>query len=201
MARERRKREARSAENTFVSEGYDKALLLSGGIIKGVGDEREMRESAASGNHPVDNGELLEIKLNGQTVLPGFFDAHMHFYQMAAGLSALSLSDARSLANALTETREFIADNPGRTAYPARQFDESRWPEGRFPTREELDGVCSEKPLLWRRICGHVAVVNSAALRALAELTKSGNRNEEAGFRDGCDHTSTFSGSEADGGM
>ncbi len=187
----------------FESGGYERALLLSGGIIRAVGDGDEMREPA--GIRSEINEEISEIELDGRTVLPAFFDAHMHFYQMAAAFSALSLLDTGSLENALQETREFIQKNPGRNSFLGRQFDESRWSEGRFPTREELDQICSEKPLVWRRICGHVAVVNSAALHAMSGSTEresvgSGNRKDEGGSRDGFKPTSSFSHDEIDKG-
>ena len=36
--------------------------------------------------------------------------------------------------------------------------------EGRLPTREDLDDVIGDRPVLIYRYCGHIAVANSAAL-------------------------------------
>ena len=48
-----------------------------------------------------------------------------------------------------------------------RGWDESRWPERRFPNRSDLDGVAGKTPVLIRRVDGHMSVVNTAALRVL----------------------------------
>ena len=47
-----------------------------------------------------------------------------------------------------------------------------------MPTRHDLDAVVPDIPVYLRRVCGHVAVVNTAALKA-AGIT--GNTRVEAG--------------------
>jgi len=141
------------------------SLLVTDGKIRGAGDASGIRELARKTG--AGRRGPLELRLYGRTVIPAFFDAHMHFYQMVAGFSALSLANATSLEEALERTREFTAKKPMDPFYLAREFDESGWPGKRFPSREELDDICPTKPLVWRRICGHVAVANTAALEVV----------------------------------
>ena len=44
-----------------------------------------------------------------------------------------------------------------------RGWDESKWPERRFPNRSDLDGVAGRTPVLLRRVDGHMSIVNTAA--------------------------------------
>jgi hypothetical protein len=46
-------------------------------------------------------------------------------------------------------------------------FDESRWEREVLPTRVMLDGVDDRRPVLARRICGHVGVANTLLIRRL----------------------------------
>ena len=49
---------------------------------------------------------------------------------------------------------------------------EKKWPEGRFPTKEELDQISSDRPILLERADGHAVIVNSYAL-SLANINSS----------------------------
>ena len=57
------------------------AMAVGGGRIMGVGSAGEMRALAGSGAAWYD--------LKGMTVLPGFVDAHAHFYGYAKNLSRI----------------------------------------------------------------------------------------------------------------
>lgn len=109
------------------------------------------------------------IDLNGATVIPGLTDAHIHLFAIAHARLQVPVTprDAASIPAvlALVATRaEKIA--AGKWVYAAG-LDENGLAEHRLPTRAELDAVVPEHPLMIRRFCGHVAVVNSAALNAL----------------------------------
>ena len=53
-----------------------------------------------------------------------------------------------------------------------RGWIEKKWPEGRFPTKEELDLISNDKPILLERADGHAVIVNSYAL-SLANINSS----------------------------
>ena len=54
----------------------------------------------------------------------------------------------------------------GETVY-GRGWIETGWPEGRMPTRDDLDPVSGSTPVILRRADGHAVVVNTAALDAV----------------------------------
>ncbi len=138
------------------------AAIAEDGRWTAVGDEAALRQAIPR--------DAIRLELAGRSALPGFIDAHTHLSHMGADLHLrLDLGGAASLAHALASVRGHLADraDPGRWLV-AVNFDESRWPERRYPTREELDGVTRDAPVALRRVDGHMAVANTPALERLA---------------------------------
>jgi predicted amidohydrolase YtcJ len=109
------------------------------------------------------------IDLNGATVIPGLTDAHIHLFAIAHARLQVPVTprDAATIPAVLdllvARSGEIAA---GKWVYAAG-LDENGLAEHRLPTRAELDAVIPDHPVMIRRFCGHVAVVNSAALIAL----------------------------------
>jgi predicted amidohydrolase YtcJ len=132
------------------------ALAWQDGHILAVGSNRDIEAVARQHGLPVTD-------VDGARVLPGFVDAHMHFLHLGIHPFRPFLQDATSLADALARVKAWLEAHPGRDAVIAEAWDESRWPERRFPLRRELDAL-TDRPLVLRRIDGHTAVANRAAL-------------------------------------
>ena len=107
--------------------------------------------------------------LGGRVCLPGLTDAHVHIFPLALFRLQLDIAAAGlcSVA-ALLDALERIA--------PERCFGgwlqgavliEETFEERRLPTLAELDARFPDRPVLLRRYCGHVAVMNTAAMEAL----------------------------------
>jgi predicted amidohydrolase YtcJ len=45
-------------------------------------------------------------------------------------------------------------------------WDHTKWPEVKTPTRQDLDAVTGDHPAIFTRVDGHIAVANTAALKA-----------------------------------
>jgi len=113
------------------------------------------------------------INLRGRTILPGFHDSHIHLLNYGMLLRTLDLSRSRSIEQikkrvakrTSTESKDWIL---------GRGWDHEKLRERRYPTREDLDGA-SSKPVFLKRICGHVAVANSAALSIAGIDNRSSN--------------------------
>lgn len=97
-------------------------------------------------------------------ILPGFVDGHTHL--LGVGLAGLhpDLSGARSAAGALELLRDWLSAHPGEDPVVAHGWDQSEWNPPALPHRSELDRIAASRPVVLRRVCGHVAVLNSAAL-------------------------------------
>jgi predicted amidohydrolase YtcJ len=136
------------------------AIAWQDGRIVAVGDKRAVaRVARGLGIEPED--------ASGLSIVPGFVDAHMHFLHVGIRRRRPDLRGATSREEAEARTRAWLAAHPGPAPVIAEGWDESTWPERRFPTRDDLDAVSPRRPLVWRRMDGHVAVANSPALAAI----------------------------------
>jgi predicted amidohydrolase YtcJ len=100
----------------------------------------------------------------GGVLLPGFIDAHTHMEMVGRRLVHADLA---------TDDREAALDRlreaPGEEWVLGYGYDESTWEDGRYLTREELDAVSEELPVVAFREDLHTASVNSVVLDRYAE--------------------------------
>jgi len=119
-------------------------------------------------------GPRTEVtELGGRALLPGFVDAHSHLHLTAEKLATADLCPAplgpirciADLQHALGghARREKIA--PGDWIV-GMGYDDTAMAEGRHPTRDDLDPVSSEHPILVFHVSGHFCAANSRALAA-----------------------------------
>lgn len=100
----------------------------------------------------------------GQVMLPGMIDAHVHVMGIGFGALTLDLSETNSLEEALVAIAAFAEENPGRPWILGRGWNQEKWGLGRFPTAAELDRVVSDRPVWLQRVDGHAAWANSLAM-------------------------------------
>lgn len=113
------------------------------------------------------------IDLRGRTVIPGLLDVHTHPAFMAALVNSVMClpPEVTSLAALLDKLRTH--PNIGKDAdswIEGFGYDESKYPEGRGPTADDLDEVSTSQPILVLRCDGHSAVCNHRGLE-LAGIT------------------------------
>ena len=127
-----------------------------------VGSANESIQYTCNDNRIVD--------LQGKFIFPGFIDAHAHLKGIGYREMNLNLQGANSLKEMLTQV-EIYANGlePGKWVV-GRGWIEKKWPEGRFPTIQELDMISPDKPMALERADGHAIIVNSLALE-MANIT------------------------------
>jgi predicted amidohydrolase YtcJ len=151
-------------------------LILHNGNLITV-DEREPRAQAiaiardrilAVGSNddvlPLASGTTRKIDLGGETVVPGFVDAHSH--PASAGLLHLRQVDCdlRSIAAIQSAVRERAeVTEPGDWVLGFK-YDDTKTKERRPLTRVDLDAATARHPVLVSHRGGHTAYVNGAAL-------------------------------------
>lgn len=138
------------------------ALAIRGEWIVAAGSNEEARRFAGPATRVMD--------LRGQFVMPGFNDAHVHIGEAARAKLQLNLVGARSLAEFQQRIRDALTSYAPGAWMTGFGWDHTMWPEMRFPTRADLDTVAADRPMLFERVDGHVAVANSLALK-LAGIT------------------------------
>ena len=115
------------------------------------------------------------IDVHGQTLLPGFIDAHGHVMQLGFTALQLDLTDTRSLAEMEQKLRDYAAAQPKDKWLIGFGWNQEHWPQKTFPTAADLDSIVSDRPVVLERVDGHAVVANSAAMKAagVTSATKS----------------------------
>src|SRR5207244_13266354 len=110
------------------------------------------------------------VDLGGAIVLPGFIDAHTHMADSAGERGWTRLDATRDLADAVRRLRKAAASTPLGDWVVGIDWDEAKWPEGRFLLREDLDRASTDHPVVARRIDCHLGSLNSKALELASDL-------------------------------
>lgn len=140
----------------------DGAIVTCGSKIIAVGPREDISIP--------ENAEVIDV--SGKTVMPGFIDCHTHFILMGfRTLATLDLSKTKSLNEVLELIEARISELPEGAWLEGHGWDESNWPEKRYPSKWDLDHVSHEVPIVLTPYYGHLIVVNSAALEA-ANISK-----------------------------
>ena len=165
------------------SQPEAEAVLVRAGRIVAVGSHAEVARQAAGVPRLVD--------LAGRTMLPGFFDPHGHVVMVGLqSLSANLLPAPDGEGNDIPALQRLIRAWIGRNAAVIARYnlvigfgyDDSQLREQRHPTRQDLDAVANEVPILIIHQSSHLGVGNSKALE-LAGITAATPNPEGGVFR------------------
>ncbi|RYY18904.1 MAG: amidohydrolase, partial [Chitinophagaceae bacterium] len=107
--------------------------------------------------------------LRGQFVYPGLIDAHAHFLGYGLSLASVDLNGTNSWQEVLERVQRFANENK-EGWITGRGWDQNDWPIKQFPTRDALDSLFPDRPVLLERVDGHASVANGKALE-LAGVT------------------------------
>lgn len=138
------------------TDPFAQAVLVADGQVAWLGGEDSL--------HAVLDGVDEVVDLDGALVTPAFVDAHAHVLETGFALVGLDLGAARSLASALDALADAArAARAAGTLGPllGHGWDETRWPEGRPPTRGEIDRATDGAPVHLERFDAHGAVVST----------------------------------------
>lgn len=135
------------------------AMMVEGERITSMGTREEVLAFAGEPDR--------EVSLNHQPVFPGFVDSHIHLMAYGFSLESIDLSGADSVEKIQEICRTYIdtkKPEPGKWII-GRGWNQNLFADPLFPTREALDAITTNNPLLLLRVCGHIATVNTLGLR------------------------------------
>src|SRR5215469_6695811 len=134
------------------------AIAVANGRIVAVGSNAEITKLKGAKTQVVD--------LGGHFVMPGFNDAHTHLASGGFEKMNVNLVGTKSLQ----EMQQRIAERAAKVAANewiiGEGWDHTLWPGQALPTRQDLDAVTSGHPAIFVRVDGHIAIANTAALKA-----------------------------------
>jgi hypothetical protein len=142
------------------------AIAEAGGKIIRVGSRDEVMALKGRKTQVID--------LEGRALLPGFVDAHGHI--VVGGLQALSANllappdgEVRDIASLQQTMRDWARKKAAAVERTniiiGFGYDNAQLRELRHPTREELDAISQDVPVLIVHQSGHLATANSAMLK------------------------------------
>ncbi|GAB5413523.1 MAG: amidohydrolase [Congregibacter sp.] len=140
------------------------AFAVENGRFTAVGDNQTIRALAD------DNTRVLDAR--GQTVTPGFVDAHSHMSGDSPQVAGVELSYVVDKAEWLELIKAADARMPEGEWMTGGYWDHTL-SDGLYPTKEMLDAVVPDRPIFLRHIDGHYGWANSLALRMAGVTAES----------------------------
>ncbi len=152
-----------SMSESMNTEIRAQAIAVTNGKILSIGSNDDILKMKGQNTQVID--------LGGHFVMAGFNDAHVHLG--SGGFEKLNVNLVGS--KSLDEMKQRIAERV-KTAGPGEWiqgagWDHTLWAKQETPTRVDIDAVTGDHPAIFNRVDGHIAVANSAALKA-AGITK-----------------------------
>jgi predicted amidohydrolase YtcJ len=148
------------------SQPTAEAVAVKDGKILAVGSEAEVLQFKSN--------TTQIINLNGKVMVPGFIDAHGHFFQQGVAATVANLmpppdGSVDSIPKLQQALRDWATPTniAGMGWIIGNGYDDSQLTEQRHPVREDLDAVSTEFPIIVMHNSGHLATVNSKALEVV----------------------------------
>lgn len=148
------------------------SVAIKDNRIIAIGSNKEIQEYRS------DNTVIIDLE--GKTLLPGFIDAHLHLTIYGTNLLGVSCiaPHIQSLHDIFVDLRKKVLKTPKGQWVRAWGFNESKLEENRYPTKDELDEISTDHPIVIIRTCNHTSIANSKALE-IANITE--NTEDPAG--------------------
>ncbi len=137
-------------------EDRAEAVAVSGNSILAVGSLADLAGLAGPSTRRIDAG--------GGTVMPGMCEAHLHLFSGAFGLRLLHLDGVQGLDALRGNVRTYAAANPDEALLICKAADYNLFGDGVMTTRQMLDEVLPDRPVIMVAGDHHTAWANSIAL-------------------------------------
>jgi len=138
------------------------AVAVLGDRIVAVGSNAEVSQWRGPATKTIDGG--------GKLLLPGFNDSHVHFVSGGQQLDSVQLNDVTSTDEFVRRIAEQAKKTPKGEWIQGGDWDETKWNPPNLPTKEMIDPVTPDNPVLISRYDGHSVLANSQGLK-LAGIT------------------------------
>jgi predicted amidohydrolase YtcJ len=133
------------------------AVAVQRNRIVEVGDSNSVLKLAGPSTTVVD--------LKGRRVVPGFNDAHVHFYMGGDGITSVQLHEASSAEEFRKRIAEFARRRPKGEWILNGNWDQERWTPAHLPTHQLVDDVTNDNPVFVNRSDGHMCLANALAMK------------------------------------
>jgi predicted amidohydrolase YtcJ len=139
------------------------AMAVNDGKIIAIGTNQEITDSYNS---------TKKINLNGKAVYPGFHDAHCHFYGYGVDKVKINLVGTTSFDEVINVLEKNSKKRFSGWVF-GRGWDQNDWELKEYPTKQRLDSLFPDVPVMLLRIDGHAALLNSKGLELASFSTET----------------------------
>ena len=146
---------ARLITMTDQPEGAD-SIAVSDGKILALGTRDDLAGLAGPDTRRFDAQDC--------TVMPGMTEAHLHLFPGAFGLRLLHLDGVQGLEALRAKIRPYAVANPHEALLICKAADYNLFGDGVMTTRQMLDEVLPDRPLLLVAGDHHTGWANTIAL-------------------------------------
>lgn len=152
--------------DVLFTNGRIYTLVKEGSLVQAVGVKDGKIVFAGTDKEAEHLETKRSVDLAGATMIPGMGDSHLHFYAYCKTLVQVDLGGCCSKKEVMQKLAERASVIPKGQWIVGANFDQSKWNDSKdeLPTRRELDQVTTDHPVAIKRVCLHVAVVNTNAL-------------------------------------
>ena len=152
--------------NAKVYQGQGKfcqALLIEDDTIVACGSNSEVELAALK----YQSVEKLDLK--GKCVVAGFNDSHIHLLKYGRQLNRAQLQGCKSRKEVIDFCKRYLEENPDlvKEGLRGRGWNQDNFDDGKLLTRDDLDLISQDIPVVLVRVCGHMCCCNSKALELL----------------------------------
>lgn len=138
------------------------SVAVADGEIIGLWQEPEPPKDAIGITDKTD-----VIDLNGDTLIPGFVDTHNHILMYAPMKDMVDCSTPpnKTIEDILEAIGQKVQETPEAEWVQGYGYDDTLLEDKRHPTKEDIDEIAPDNPVVIKHISGHLAVANSYALK------------------------------------
>ena len=90
--------------------------------------------------------DTIVIDMTGNTVYPGFTDAHAHINWLGQRELGLNLQGLDDLTSVIKKTKAYADNIDDGNWVTGKGWIEKKWPENRFLHKSDVDGFSANKP-------------------------------------------------------
>ncbi len=159
----------------------ENAEVITGGPLKTAASSvailngRIIRSGSLAEVSSLKNPQTRVVDCQHKTLVPGFIDAHCHFFALVRKYLSLDLSPfrAKSIEDIKEILRQQTANQPEGTWITGTDYNEFYLAEKRHPTCQDLDAAVSSHPVMIVHRSMHACVLNSLAMQIVGITNES----------------------------